>query len=690
MADISQVAHVDALAASTVGHISANAISQVNGCDLKLGTGYTDCVNAAVFNALKGEGINWTYNLTTDSTRRYATASFWVAVGRRWNFDMYKIIDMQQAAGAGVGIRGNSAKYGYGNTMVELNTTGSNYISWYANMTPGWHHVCLWFDSYTIDKGDMAANKCACFVDGRQLDKVRTASVGHVNTGHRWFGYYGHDMRVGYSNSSYHLDGALFDVKLIDGYCYGPEYFGEEISGVWMPKTFIGSWGPRGVWLKFGSASDKGANSAPGSAVGDFDGKAAGGDPIIREGAGPMVEFPAAGMTRRLKFQQETNSRTSIYSELYTYDYNAEEYRRDCVVSGLGWQRGVALCGNNIFTGTNEYSYGNAGAAETYVMEFGADIDPENQKIYVYPPDGIQNTRVLDYTASWWNHDYKAWLPIIRIEGQEHLDGRFSTGVGIHRNYADKYWADFAAWDEDTASGWADANTQYALFNGSGSSSIPFRSGATGAPGSWSAVPSGNPGNSYNNGWGVGMPINLDNVGDDFWLPSIGLINWILSGRNTFTFIAKVSMAKGEYNDSAITNPVGTTEPMGFGPFRIADDANTPLRIARASGGLCTWVNGSSSTVLTYGSDMDCYEGPLWYGVWGDENGAWAGVATSKPVWHGGWDAIRYISAAHTYGACTTQSYNTIGNGSTSSNNYGMRSAFMHYFIASKNNVFAL
>ena len=48
--------------------------------------------------------------------------------------------------------------------------------------------------------------------------------------------------------SGYGFDGYMAEINLIDGYSYGPEYFGEfkEDTDIWIPKEYTGSYGSNG------------------------------------------------------------------------------------------------------------------------------------------------------------------------------------------------------------------------------------------------------------------------------------------------------------------------------------------------------------------------------------------------------------------------------------------------------------
>ena len=66
--------------------------------------------------------------------------------------------------------------------------------------------------------------------------------------------------RYAYSASGY-MDGYIAEVNFIDGQALGPDSFGEFKYGSWKPKSYSGSYGTNGFYLKFdGNTNDSSGN----------------------------------------------------------------------------------------------------------------------------------------------------------------------------------------------------------------------------------------------------------------------------------------------------------------------------------------------------------------------------------------------------------------------------------------------
>ena len=72
-----------------------------------------------------------------------------------------------------------------------------------------------------------------------------------------------HRIGADQNGSSSNYDGYLAEVHFLDGYAYGPEYFGEfNSSGIWIPKEYEGSYGTNGFYMKGEDSSNLGNDSS--------------------------------------------------------------------------------------------------------------------------------------------------------------------------------------------------------------------------------------------------------------------------------------------------------------------------------------------------------------------------------------------------------------------------------------------
>ncbi len=72
--------------------------------------------------------------------------------------------------------------------------------------------------------------------------------------------------------SGYAFDGYMAEIHLVDGYSYGPEYFGEfkEDTDIWIPKKYTGSHGTNGFYITGENINVPGENKATGNTYASF------------------------------------------------------------------------------------------------------------------------------------------------------------------------------------------------------------------------------------------------------------------------------------------------------------------------------------------------------------------------------------------------------------------------------------
>jgi hypothetical protein len=122
-----------------------------------------------------------------------------------------------------------------------------------------WYHITLVFDSDNA----VAQDRARLYINGervtsfvRQTNPTAGMEIG-INTAnaHRIGAGYG----IGSGTVIYHFDGYMADIHFLDGYSYGPEYFGEtNSSGLWIPKEYDDSYGSNGFKIDGRDSSDLG------------------------------------------------------------------------------------------------------------------------------------------------------------------------------------------------------------------------------------------------------------------------------------------------------------------------------------------------------------------------------------------------------------------------------------------------
>ena len=122
-----------------------------------------------------------------------------------------------------------------------------------------WYHLVLVWDSDNAIAGERAR----LYINGERETSLATENnpssgqeIGiNLGAAHR----IGAAKNISNSNIIYHWDGYMADIHFLDGYSYGPEYFGEfDSNGIWIPKEYDGSYGTNGFKIDGRDSSDLG------------------------------------------------------------------------------------------------------------------------------------------------------------------------------------------------------------------------------------------------------------------------------------------------------------------------------------------------------------------------------------------------------------------------------------------------
>lgn len=119
-----------------------------------------------------------------------------------------------------------------------------------------WYHIVVAQDTTQAT----SSNRVKIYVNGTQITAFDTATYPSQNTSNlaindaleQNFGRYVNSPSDGY------LSAYLADVRFIDGQALTPTSFGENNAdtGVWQGKTYAGTYGTNGFWLKFADNSN--------------------------------------------------------------------------------------------------------------------------------------------------------------------------------------------------------------------------------------------------------------------------------------------------------------------------------------------------------------------------------------------------------------------------------------------------
>jgi hypothetical protein len=155
---------------------------------------------------------------------------------------------------------------------VDLTAGGSDETNWQTTAkfrdVGSWYHI---FVKYTLSESSNA-NKVKLYVNGTQQTLTAT-QTGNAVTSSRLLTN-GTTIKISnYYDNRYYLDGYLAEYNVIDGDADHTD-FGETVNGVWIPKSYSGSYGNSGFRLTFeatgtGTTADGTDNSSNMTNIGD-------------------------------------------------------------------------------------------------------------------------------------------------------------------------------------------------------------------------------------------------------------------------------------------------------------------------------------------------------------------------------------------------------------------------------------
>ena len=109
--------------------------------------------------------------------------------------------------------------------------------------TSAWYHIVLVADTTNL----VVSERIRIYVNGERVTNFATENYPTQNTPTDVNTQVLHQIGAQLSATYYSFDGYMSEIHLIDGYAYGPEYFGEfDSSDNWIPKEYSGSYGTNG------------------------------------------------------------------------------------------------------------------------------------------------------------------------------------------------------------------------------------------------------------------------------------------------------------------------------------------------------------------------------------------------------------------------------------------------------------
>ena len=117
-----------------------------------------------------------------------------------------------------------------------------------------WYHIVAVYDSTQATE----SNRLKLYVNGEEITSFSNATYPTQNTDSEIMKG-GVPTRIGAKNTpANHLDGYLAEVNFIDGQALDPTDFGEFKSGVWVAKSYTGTYGTNGFHLTFADSGNIG------------------------------------------------------------------------------------------------------------------------------------------------------------------------------------------------------------------------------------------------------------------------------------------------------------------------------------------------------------------------------------------------------------------------------------------------
>ena len=216
-------------------------------------SGYT-VKNSLRFNTGSSDYLNRTPASTTN--RRTLTFSFWFK---------RSTLGSIQIAGAGDGTSANRLLMGFlstdefqiRNSIASTDTVLRTTTQVFRDPS-AWYHMVVAIDTTQAT----ASNRLKIYINGSQITAF-TASNDFTLNYDTYFNSTAYSARIGVSLSSY-FSGYISEINFIDGQALTPSSFGETdtASGIWIPKSYSGSYGTNGFFLKFLNSASLGTDSS--------------------------------------------------------------------------------------------------------------------------------------------------------------------------------------------------------------------------------------------------------------------------------------------------------------------------------------------------------------------------------------------------------------------------------------------
>jgi len=122
--------------------------------------------------------------------------------------------------------------------------------------TTAWYHIVCVMDTTNI----ISSERLRMYINGQRETSFNAETYPAKDTASNFNTASEHGVGVfAVSTDTRHFDGYLAEIHFLDGYAYGPEFFGEfEENGIWIPKRYTGSYGTNGFKIDGRDSNDLG------------------------------------------------------------------------------------------------------------------------------------------------------------------------------------------------------------------------------------------------------------------------------------------------------------------------------------------------------------------------------------------------------------------------------------------------
>ena len=206
-----------------------------------------------IANSLRFQSASSQYLSRTPASagnRTTQTFSFWVKIGDIATTDK-RLFSCDGAANDFAIIITANKLFIYNNIASVTNT---NLTTTQVFRDPSaWYHVVVVYDTTNAT----STERVKLYVNGSQVTAFSTATYPAQNTNTYWNTTNAHSIGRYNTGASQYFDGYMTEINFIDGQALTPSSFGETdtLTGQWVAKSYSGSYGTNGFFLKFANGT---------------------------------------------------------------------------------------------------------------------------------------------------------------------------------------------------------------------------------------------------------------------------------------------------------------------------------------------------------------------------------------------------------------------------------------------------